>query len=79
MDWFLYDNGLCHERVKYIFVRLNKCFSIVVVACTTSYLRLQLNMVMVSTSIVSAIFFRIFQQDYRFLEKTKANIGLNLP
>ena len=19
MDWFLYDNGLCHERVKYVF------------------------------------------------------------
>ena len=18
MDWFLYDNGLCHERVKYL-------------------------------------------------------------
>ena len=22
LDWFLYDNGLCHERVKFVYVHI---------------------------------------------------------
>ena len=66
MDWFLYDNGLRHERVK-----SNKNTSQQLVSCSKAYLTLRENCPKTEFFLV-----RILNKDMKLFYKTPVNTTL---